>query len=1059
MNLVRPQSIFPIVLIITTVCLNHHAMSAEQPSQATLPFVDLVKAAETNYANGEIAKAREQLGEFLRLSEQDALRRILRLERELAEICVRRGDPDYARTILERGITLVQRTVGSEHSEMATALATIGLHFFQQGDSARALDAFQRSVKVAEKSFGLESLEVADLLESAAECHAALGQYAEAISGRERALEYRELLVETSNLTVAVSRIRLAALYLLKGDFALAISLIGKNIAVQEAALGSAGLEAILRESPTVEPLKLAEGVGAIANLLSRSYAQLCQAKMLLGRYDEALKLANLCRDLNERLFGLESPVVADDLLSLAAIRSDSGEQQQDELVLPLLTSAYQILEKNYGKDNSRLSTVLNNLGLANKTLGRESIAADYFERALSLVEKEFGKDSIACVTLLMNLGALRRDEGEYAVALPLLLRSFGIARKHLGESHRTTTLIACHLAIWQIKQGIFPALVFEHGRPGPDWRMQLLSELPLLSDADAEGLNKRLYFITEGLHSMGDVKYRTDSDMFPRHAAKNLAMGKAMLEEASVARTVLDSAHGVRLTQLRDDYRSLQSQLQSLDERQPAAAESVGRRGLLLAEARKIEDSLSSFDETISQSLQERELSMVDLAAKLSRGAALIDFVSYRRWDYHEKNKNWKERRYAAYLTFPLAEGSTNVVVERVDLGEAAPIDGAVAIFAQRMSAGQYRARDLAAAMEDLSRLVYAPLARHLTNVAHLIVCPDGQLNRLPFEMLRHNGRYLIEDKTISYVTSGREIARLAQPRDSAKTNAPLVMGNPDFDLDLGSSRREEAHASSADAGAPSGEQSLSLLTSAPTRFLSRDFRGGVRFTPLPGSEIEATNVARFLGDETILRIGPEAREADLKRVVSPRVLHLATHGFFLPDQEREHSDRMDAPLMLASDRPWRASGSDWENPMVRCGLALAGANHAGAITNAVAEDGILTGLEAALLNLQGTELVILSACDSGTGEVKIGEGVMSLRRAFRIAGAETVLASHWKVSDRATSQLMTEFMRRWQAGESRSAAWRGAQLSLLQSKGAKDDFSDPYFWAAFTLTGQWRR
>ena len=121
--------------------------------------------------------------------------------------------------------------------------------------------------------------------------------------------------------------------------------------------------------------------------------------------------------------------------------------------------------------------------------------------------------------------------------------------------------------------------------------------------------------------------------------------------------------------------------------------------------------------------------------------------------------------------------------------------------------------------------------------------------------------------------------------------------------------------------------------------------------------------------------------------------------------------------------------------------------------ITNAIAEDGLLTGLEASLLNLQGTELVILSACDSGTGEVKIGEGVMSLRRAFRIAGAESVLASHWSVSDKATSRLMTEFMRRWRAGEPRAQAWREAQLELLHSK----DFSNPYFWSAFTLTGQW--
>jgi CHAT domain-containing protein len=122
------------------------------------------------------------------------------------------------------------------------------------------------------------------------------------------------------------------------------------------------------------------------------------------------------------------------------------------------------------------------------------------------------------------------------------------------------------------------------------------------------------------------------------------------------------------------------------------------------------------------------------------------------------------------------------------------------------------------------------------------------------------------------------------------------------------------------------------------------------------------------------------------------------------------------------------------------------------------VGENGLLTGMEASLLNLQGTELVILSACESGTGEVEIGEGVMSLRRAFRIAGAQTVLASHWNVSDKATTKLMTEFMRRWQSGEPRVKAWREAQLELLRSKGTTDDYSNPYFWAAFTLTGQWR-
>ncbi len=112
-----------------------------------------------------------------------------------------------------------------------------------------------------------------------------------------------------------------------------------------------------------------------------------------------------------------------------------------------------------------------------------------------------------------------------------------------------------------------------------------------------------------------------------------------------------------------------------------------------------------------------------------------------------------------------------------------------------------------------------------------------------------------------------------------------------------------------------------------------------------------------------------------------------------------------------------------------------------------------MLTGLKCVLGNRQGTELVILSACQTGAGDVRIGEGVMSLRRAFMIAGAESVLASHWEVSDEATGRLMAEFMRHWRAGKPRAEALREAQLSLLRSK----EFSSPYFWAAFTLTGRW--
>src|SRR5439155_8462813 len=103
------------------------------------------------------------------------------------------------------------------------------------------------------------------------------------------------------------------------------------------------------------------------------------------------------------------------------------------------------------------------------------------------------------------------------------------------------------------------------------------------------------------------------------------------------------------------------------------------------------------------------------------------------------------KEQRYAAYLTFPLADDATNVVVERVDVGEAVPIDETVELICKRMAAGQYRAKDLTSSWQRLSGMVYAPLAGYLTNVSHLILCPDGQLSRVPFEMMFHGDKYLV--------------------------------------------------------------------------------------------------------------------------------------------------------------------------------------------------------------------------------------------------------------------------------------------------------------------------
>lgn len=213
---------------------------------------------------------------------------------------------------------------------------------------------------------------------------------------------------------------------------------------------------------------------------------------------------------------------------------------------------------------------------------------------------------------------------------------------------------------------------------------------------------------------------------------------------------------------------------------------------------------------------------------------------------------------------------------------------------------------------------------------------------------------------------------------------------------------------------------------------------------------------------------VGKHALEGLVKQASSPSVLYMATHGFFIPDHRQlrtpEASSRglrvvSEVEAATAFDRP----GVAWpfgrgRAPLVRCGLALAGANRRGSVTcRDGGEDGILTALEVLSLDLRGTEMVVLSACETGIGDIAQGEGVLGLRRAFLVAGARRVVTTLWKVSDRHTEQLMQDFVSQCHAGAHAVAALRDAQLTMIERLRRRTGGAHPYFWAAFTATGDW--
>jgi CHAT domain-containing protein len=211
------------------------------------------------------------------------------------------------------------------------------------------------------------------------------------------------------------------------------------------------------------------------------------------------------------------------------------------------------------------------------------------------------------------------------------------------------------------------------------------------------------------------------------------------------------------------------------------------------------------------------------------------------------------------------------------------------------------------------------------------------------------------------------------------------------------------------------------------------------VYFAPLAGAAEEARSI-QSLFPEAELFTGSQATKAALAGIDAPRILHIATHGFFLDD----------GPKWQESDARGISARANFENPLLRSGLALAGAN----LKQNGKDDGILTALEASNLNLWGTKVVTLSACETGIGEVKNGEGIYGLRRAFFLAGAETLVMSLWPVSDRVTRDIMTGYYTGLKNGLGRGEAMRQVQLALLKSK----DRRHPFYWASFIEAGNWK-
>jgi CHAT domain-containing protein len=441
------------------------------------------------------------------------------------------------------------------------------------------------------------------------------------------------------------------------------------------------------------------------------------------------------------------------------------------------------------------------------------------------------------------------------------------------------------------------------------------------------------------------------------------------------------------------------------------------------------------------------QQASPQELAAQLAAGAVLVEIIRYQRVDFQvkDRDKRWGADHYLAVLLWRDSGEKAQPQVRVVPLGEAKPIDRAIHAWRTPAQKGEIDDRS----DQQLRQHLWEPLAKALPEkTTRLFIAPDGELALLPFEALREkDGKYLVERLHVSYVTTGRDLMPRPQPKD--KSGLALVLADPDYNA----TGAEDKPLAKANHAAPPKRNE-----DAARQFQFKASKS------LPGFAREAQAVEKLLKDRgwrPQLHTGAAASEETLRSVSRPRLLYCITHGFFLQDRPRPAAPDPLRELALADAGPkkWRLPDPG-PDPRLASGLALAGANRWQQRSKRGISDGLLTALEAEDLDLWGTELVVLSACDTGRGQVQVGEGVLGLRRAFQQAGAQTVLASLWKVPDAETEQLMTAFLRRWLEGADKSEALRQAQLELIRRlREGKDESkrtAPPLYWAAFICHGQ---
>ena len=915
-------------------------------------------------------------------------------------------------------------TLGKNHIDYGSALSNLGLLYRKMSKYLMAEKYYKRTLDIYESNVGKKHSSYVATLVNLAGMYREMGRFLDAETRYKKAKEIYAESVGEDNIEYAALLNNMALFYSELGKYELSEAYYKESLTITEKILGNEhpdfanSLNNLASLYKTMGRYEEAEGTyQRSANIRKASMGEnnfdyatslnnLGALYEVMGRNTDAENYYNQALSIIKAIFGERHPAYANQLNNLAGLYEITKEYVQAE---KLYTEALLIQSDILGEKHPDYILTLNNLALLQQKTGNYEKAEELYKKNISKTKATLGEGHPNYATALSNLAGLYEAMARYKEAEGLYVKALQIRKTTLGEKHPSYGLSLTSLA------RLYSATL-NHAKADSMWTKAISLDLyeikkyfPSMSEKEKGEFYATIKSYFEQFNSYALIRYKKEPSILGKMYNNQLAT-KALLLNASnkLRHTILESGDTILI----HSFKEWLNQKEFLSKVYAMSAEDRNSQHInvdsLEQVTNKSEKDLSKGSELFKNANEQTFYTWQDVKKQLKPGEAAMEILRFPKFKFDSAGIYTDSIYYAALIVKPTTVNQPELILMR----EGAVMETKLLKY-YRNSIKQQTEN------EYCYKYFWKDIAANLKGYKKVYISPDGAYNQMNLNTLQNmqNRNYVFDEIEVQVVSNTKDLITIKYTPNPIKSI--ILCGNPNF-LFQPKSKKSEA-----------GYEENTVKYSQT-------------LAPLPGTEAEVKQIDQLAAQnawQSQMFIGSQVTEERVKKMQSSKVVHIATHGFF--DNDVEHK--------------LKGKATSSENPLMKSGLMLAGSDITlqnkknGYITHKEGntEDGILTAYEAMNLNLDHTDLVILSACETGLGEVKNGEGVYGLQRAFQVAGAKSIVNSLWTVNDQTTMLLMTTFYKEWMRSGDRKGAFKFAMTSV------RKQFPHPYYWGAFVMIG----